>query len=76
MGFGRAEFGFGPAPAGISAAMKQLVAGRSVSPEKGGARLYVTSGMSHEATQELGGWKSLGVMKKVYNKARSEDVAP
>ena len=29
-----------------------------------------------EATQELGGWETPGVMERVYGKARSEEVAP
>ena len=50
--------------------------GRLVSPRKGGAGLYVASGISREATQELGGWRSSEVMGKVRSKARSEEVLP
>ena len=43
---------------GIAAAEKKDLGGRAVSPRKGAARSYVTGGMSREAAQELGGWKS------------------
>ena len=45
------------------------------SPRKGEARLHVTSGMSREAPQVLGGWNS-EVIGKLYNKERSEEAAP
>ena len=34
------------------------------------------NGMSREATQELGDWKTPGVMEGVYSEARSEGVVP
>ena len=41
-----------------------------------GAKLYVTSVVSREATQELGRWMSSEVMGKVYSVARADEVAP
>ena len=63
VGLARAKFGFGLAAAGVAAAMKKVTSGRLASPGKGGAKLHVTSGMSHEATEELG-WRSPEVVKK------------
>ena len=72
----RAEFGLGLASAGIAAAMKKVMNGRLVSPRKGGARLYVSSWTSRRATRELGGWRSSGVMEKVFQGAQSEEAGP
>ena len=46
------------------------------SASKGGARLYIMSGMSREVAQERGGWKSAGLEERVYFKARPERVVP
>ena len=75
MGWVRAKFGIGLASAGIAAFRKKVMNGRLVPPRKGGARLHRTSGMSHEATQEMGGWRLWEVMAKVYPKARPGEVA-
>ena len=72
----RARFGLGMAPPRISAARKRDFEARSLSPRKGGARLYVANGMAREATQELGGWKSPSVTEGVYAKAHPKEVAP
>ena len=45
-------------------------------PRKGGARLYVTSGMLRETTQGLGRWKLSEVAERVNYAVRAEDVAP
>ena len=76
VGLARARFGFGAPLAITSAGGKKGFDGRHLSPRKGGARLYVVTGMAREATQVLGGWKSPAVMEGVYTKARSEEVAP
>ena len=75
-GLVRAEFGYGLIRAGVTAAIKEMTSGRLVSPRKGGARLYVASGMSREAAQEMEGWRLPEVKGNVYDKARCEDVAP
>ena len=75
-GLVRARFGLGKAPSGVSAARKKGFEGRSLSPRKGGARLFVVNGMVRGATQELGGMRSPAVTGGVYAKARSEEVAP
>ena len=72
----RARFGSAMAPSGVSAARKKGFDGRSFSPRKGGARLYVVDGMAREATQELRGRKSPAAIEGIYTKARSEEVAP
>ena len=51
-GLARARFGLGIAPPGVSAARKEGFEIRSLSPRKGGARVYVVNGMAREATQE------------------------
>ena len=57
-------------------AKKKVANGPLAPPRKCGAMLYVTSGMSREAAQELGGWRSSEVMEDVYSKVRSGEVAP
>ena len=60
----------------MAAAWKRSLEGRYVSPHEGGIRLYLLDVMAREATQEPGGWRPQGVMGRVYNKTRSEEVAP
>ena len=50
-------------------ALKKVMDGRLVSPRNRGAKLYVFSGTSREATQELGGWSSPKVMGKFHRNA-------
>ena len=50
--------------------------GRLVSPRKRGARLYVASVTSREATQEFGGWRSPSEVERVYSEARAEKASP
>ena len=38
--------------------------------------MYVVNGMAREATQDLGGRKSLAAMEGVFAKARAEEVVP
>ena len=76
LGLGRVKFGCLMVPAGFAAAARKALGGRLVSPLKGGAQSYVTSGMSWEATQELGGWKPSGVKERVHHGARPGDVVP
>ena len=75
-GLARTRFGLGMGDSGMSAVWKEAFNGRNFSPRYGGARLYIMNGMTREATQELGGWKSPAVMENLYNKTRSEEVAP
>ena len=72
----RARFGLGMAPSGISAARKEGFEGRSLSPRRGCAGLYVANGMAREATRGLGGRKSPAEMEGVYTKSRTEGVIP
>ena len=67
----RAKFGYGLAPAGVTAAIRRLTSGRFASPRRGGARLYGSTGMPREVNQELVGWRSSGIIEKVYEMARS-----
>ena len=76
IGLARARFGLSMAASGMSASRGRVPEGRNLSPRKGGARLYLTNGMSREATQDLGGWKTPGVMENARNKARSKAVVP
>ena len=64
------------AASGITASWDTALGGRVFPPSKGGTRMYITNGMSREATQGLGGRKTPGVMDSVYNKAKSEEGAP
>ena len=50
-GFARAEFGLAIAASGIAASRENVLGGRVLSPRKGGARLYIVTGTSREATQ-------------------------
>ena len=50
MELARARFGLGAAESGASAAWKKGFDGRSLSPRKGGALLYVANGMAREST--------------------------
>ena len=75
-GLVRAEFGFGMSSAGVDAARKGSLEGRCVSLCKGGTYLSFLSGVAREATKELRGWRLQGVMKRMYNKTRPEEVAP
>ena len=63
------------APVVVAAAWKRSLEGRVVSPREGGIRLYLLDVMAREATQEPGGWRPQGVMGRVYNKTRCEEVA-
>ena len=76
VGLARAHFGLPMAASGMSASWKQVMEGRNLSSRIGGARLYLMNGMSRQATQELGRWKTPTVMESVYNKARSGEVVP
>ena len=58
VGSPRARFGPCMAASGMSASWKRVMECRNSSPQRGGARLYLMNGMSCEATQELGGWKT------------------
>ena len=75
-GLARARFGLGMAAAGMSASRKKVLGGRGLAPRKEGTRSYLMDGMSRGATQELGGWRTPGVMETVHNKALTEEVAP
>ena len=68
----RAKFGYDMALAVVGSATKKALGGRRVLPRKGGARLYVTSGMLHGATQGLGGWRSPKVMVRGYDTRGSD----
>ena len=70
-----AKFGFSMAAVGVAAAIKKAFGGYEVSPRKGGARFFVTCGMSREATQELSGWKPPEDMERIHSKVRSEEAA-
>ena len=76
VGLAGTTFGFGVAAAGFAAAIKKALGGRVVSPRKGGSWLYVTAGVSCEATRKLGGWKSSEVVEWDHSKVRPGDVAP
>ena len=64
------------AASGITAARKEGLDGKNLSPRKGGARLHVMTGMAREATQGLGGWKSPAIMESVCTEVRSGEVVP
>ena len=53
-----------------------MVRRRLASTKKGGVRLYVTSEMPGEATQELADWRSPDVMGQLSSEAQSEEVVP
>ena len=76
LGLARARFGLSMAPLGIASAWRKGFGGRNLSPDEGGARLYVVNGVAREATQDLGGWKSQAVMEVVYTNVRSGEVVP
>ena len=76
VGLARARFGLRMASLGVTAARKLGLAGRNLSPRKGGARLSVMNGMAREATRDLGGWKSQAVTAGVFTKGRSGEVVP
>ena len=59
-----AKFASGLAPTRVTDAMEKLTSGRLASPRKGGAGLYVAGGMSRDATQELGWWRSPELLEK------------
>ena len=67
-GLARAKFGRGMAPAGTTTATKKALGGLQVSPR--------TRGVTREAIQEFGGWKSSGVMELVYDAVRSAEAVP
>ena len=69
-----AKFGLGPASAGSAAAMKRVTNGRPAPPPQ--EKADVASGMSREATQELGRRRSSNVMVKAYQEARLEEAGP
>ena len=71
-----AEFGLEMAACGITASWEKVLGGRVFLPRKGGTRMYIMHGMSREASQELGGWQTPGVMDCVFNETKSEGAAP
>ena len=71
----------GPGPRQIRvengmAARKNVRGGLVWLPRKGGTRMYIMGGMSREATEEPGGWKTPSVLESVYIRAESEEMAP
>ena len=48
----KSGFRYRTAAAAVNAAVKEAIRGRIVSARTGGSRMYVTNGMSREATQE------------------------
>ena len=53
-----------------------MLEGRSLSPPKGGTRLYLMKSIPRAASQELGSRENLGVTETVYKKALSEGDVP
>ena len=51
-----------------------MLDGRAVPPRRGGARLYLTNGVSREAMRVPGGRETPGTMDQVYNQTESEEV--
>ena len=49
---------------------------RLASTKEGGVRLYATSEMPREATQELADWGSPDVMGRLFRQSQSEEVVP
>ena len=76
LGLAPSRLGLGMAASGLSAAWTMVFEGRALSPRKGGARLYITRGVTREATKELGRWGPLAPMDSVYNKTRTGEVLP
>ena len=72
----RGRFGLSVAALRLSAAWERAFDGRSLSLRKGGTRLRIMNGMTREASQQRGGWKSPAGMEYVYNKTHSEEVVP
>ena len=70
----RVRFRPGRVAAGFSAALGKGL-GEKPALRVGGAHLRVMVGASKEATQKLGGHKSPEVVKRVYSKRVSEEVA-
>ena len=72
----RARFGLGMAASGLSGASQRALEGRALPPRRGGTRLYIMNGVTRDATQERGGWKSPAVMEAGHSRTRYEEVLP
>ena len=58
-------FGLRIPASGPTAAWNEAFESGNPSPRKSGRRLYIMGGMTREATQESGGWKSPALMENV-----------